>query len=52
MATISCHSNQRSYPIGKKETTTKKQNKKKQKTTTTTTHNYSFPRPIDSICEI
>ena len=37
METISCHSNQSSYPIGTK--------KKKQ-------HNISFPLPIDAICEI
>ena len=34
MATISCHINQSSYPIGTKK------------------HNYSFPRPIDAICEM
>ena len=34
METISCHSNQSSYPIGTKK------------------HNYSFPWPIDAICEI
>ena len=33
MGTISCHSNQSSYPTGTKI-------------------NYSFPRPIDAICEI
>ena len=37
-ATVSCHSNQSSYLIGNKQT-----NKKK---------SYSFPRPIDAICEI
>ena len=36
METISCHSNQSSYPIGTK--------KKK--------HKYSFPQSIDAICEI
>ena len=41
MATISCHSNQSSYPIG-----TKKTNKK-----TTNKQYYSFPPPIDAICE-
>ena len=39
METISCHSNQSSYPIG-----TKIKNKKK--------NNYSCPLPIDAICEI
>ena len=34
MGTISCHSNQSSYPTGTKK------------------RNYSFPRPIDAICEI
>ena len=34
MGTISCHSNQSSYPIGIKK------------------HNFSFPLPIDAICEI
>ena len=34
METISCHSNQTSYPIGTKKT------------------NYSFPVPIDAICDI
>ena len=33
MGTISCHSNQSSYPIGIKK------------------HNFSFPLPIDAICE-
>ena len=33
MATISCHSNQSSYPIGTKQY-------------------YSFPLPIDAMCEI
>ena len=34
MGTISCHSNQSSYPTGTKK------------------NNYSFPQPIDAICEI
>ena len=39
MANINCHSNQSSYPIG-----TKKKKKKKK--------HYSFPLPIDTLCEI
>ena len=56
MATISYHSNQRPYPIEKnktkktkKKTKNKKQTKKQKKQQQ---HNYSFPRPIDPICEV
>ena len=52
METIRCHSNKSSYPIGTKtknkqtkKTKSKNNNNKKQ-------NNYSFPPPIDAICEI
>ena len=45
METISCHSNQSSYPIGTKRKKKEKTNKKKKQY-------YSFPLPIDAMCEI